>query len=99
MTRADLESWLETRRPIPPAALREHLAKSNHESPVSLPEHLADAGVTLLRRVLSHPEGGRELALDLLTADALVTYAFEAQAERDINGLTALAQRVAGADA
>lgn len=99
MTRADLESWLETRRPIPPAALREHLAKSIQESPVSLPEHLADAGVTLLRRVLSHPEGGRELALDLLTADALVTYAFEAQAELDINGLTALAQRVAGADA
>jgi hypothetical protein len=69
------------------------------DSSETLPEHLADAGVALLRRVLSHPEGGRELALDLLTADALVTYAFEAQAEIDIGGLTALAQRVAGADA
>jgi hypothetical protein len=99
VTHAELESWLEARRPVPPAKLRQHLAQLVHDVPGSLPEHLADAGVALLRRVLSHPEGGRELALDLLTADALVTYAFEAQAEIDIGGLTALAQRVAGAEA
>jgi len=36
----------------------------------------------------------RRQALDLLTADALVTYAFEAQAEADVRGLTALAERI-----
>jgi len=99
VTNAALESWLESRRPVPPARLRQHLARFAPEVPGSFPELLADAGVALLRRVLSHPEGGRELALDLLTADALVTYAFEAQAETDISGLNALAQRVAGAKA
>jgi len=101
VTDAKLESWLEARRPVPPAQLRQHLTRFAGEGPPpgSLPEHLADLGVALLRRVLSHPEGGRELALDLLTADALVTYAFEAQAEIDIAGLNALAQRVAGAEA
>ncbi len=99
MTRAELESWLEARRPVPPGALRRHLSGFVADAPVSFPEHLADAGVALLRRVLSHPQGGRELALDLLAADALVTYAFEAQAELDIDGLTALAERVAGAPA
>jgi hypothetical protein len=31
--------------------------------------------------VVGKPAGGRELALDLLAADAFATYAFEAQAE------------------
>src|SRR5439155_2684559 len=45
--------------------------------------------------VTGRPEGGRDLALDLLAADAFVTYAFEAQAEQDVRGLAALADRVA----
>jgi len=44
--------------------------------------------------VAAAPDGGRELALDLLAADALVTYAFEAQAETDVDGLIALADRL-----
>jgi hypothetical protein len=35
----------------------------------------------LLDGVVRKPQGGRELALDLLAADAFATYAFEAQAE------------------
>jgi hypothetical protein len=68
------------------------------DAPGSAPEHLADAGVALLARVLERPAGGRELALDLLAADALVTYAFEAQAEVDTAGLATLARRAAGED-
>jgi len=51
-------------------------------------------GHRLLARVTATPAGGRELALDLLAADAFVTYAFEAQAEADVDGLTDLAERV-----
>ena len=55
---------------------------------------LAAVGCELLRRVAANPGGGRELALDLLAADAFVTYAFEAQADADPAGLAALAGRV-----
>ena len=99
MTRTELAAWLDARRPAPPPALRHHLRGLVQDAPGNLPEHLADAGVVLLGRVLSHPEGGRELALDLLAADALVTYAFEAQAEFDIGGLTGLARRISEAGA
>lgn len=99
MTRADLLAWLDGRRPVPPPTLREHLRALVQDTPGNGPNHLADAGVALLARVLDRPEGGRELALDLLAADALVTYAFEAQAEVDTAGLAALARRVAGEDA
>ena len=36
------------------------------------------AALTILRPLLAHEGAGREAALDLLAADALVTYAFEA---------------------
>lgn len=39
-----------------------------------------DAAESLLRDLLARPSAGREAALDLLTVDALVTYAFEAAA-------------------
>ncbi|MDB4876246.1 MAG: hypothetical protein JWM41_2692 [Gemmatimonadetes bacterium] len=39
-----------------------------------------DAADELLRDLLSRPSAGRDSALDLLTVDALVTYAFEAAA-------------------
>jgi hypothetical protein len=40
-----------------------------------------DAAEALLRDLLSQPTAGRESALDLLTVDALATYAFEAASE------------------
>jgi hypothetical protein len=39
-----------------------------------------DAANELLSELLARPSAGRESALDLLTVDALVTYAFEAAA-------------------
>lgn len=95
-SRAEILLWLDQRRPAPPPTLRRHLLGLVQDAPGNLPDHLAEAGVALLGRVLSRPEGGRELALDLLAADALVTYAFEAQAETDTGGLSVLARRVAG---
>ena len=49
--------------------------------PDPLPESLADAGRRALERVAAHP-GDRSVALDLLAADALITLALLAEAER-----------------
>lgn len=96
MTRAEVLNWLAARRPMAPPTLVEPMTSGLEDSPASLPDHLALAGRALLERVLSRPEGGRELALDLLAADALVTYAFEAQAEVDAAALVDVAGRIAG---
>ena len=104
MTRDDVLAWLDTRRPAPPAALRARLEQvvAGETAPRStslgarLPAHLAELGRALMAQVASRPAGGRELALDLLAADALITYAFEAQAEEDVSGVARLA---AGASA
>lgn len=96
-----LSDWLDSRRPAPPPTLRAHLDRRVTTGPSgggerALPDHLAAAGSDLLERVLSRPAAGRDLALDLLAADALVTYAFEAQAEADPGRLVELARRIAG---
>ena len=90
----DVRSWLAARQPAPPDRIGAHVMSAAAEASGALAETLARAGVTLLRRVAAAPEGGRELALDLLAADALITYAFEAQAETDVDGLIALAARL-----
>ena len=94
MTRQALVAWLRSRVPAPPAGLREHLEAAARDSSEPLPEQLARMGRELLERVAREPKGGRELALDLLAADALVTYAFEAQAEVDPVELGSLAEQV-----
>jgi len=91
MTREELLRWLETRRPAPPAELRAHLESAVTDAELALPDHLAELGRRVLARVADQPSGERELALELLTADA-----FEAQAEADPAGLTSLAARIAG---
>jgi hypothetical protein len=96
VTRAEVLTWLAARRPAAPPTLVEPITRWLEDSPASLPDHLALAGRALLERVLARPEGGRELALDLLAADALVTYAFEAQAEVDAGTLVGVAERIAG---
>ena len=95
MRRGEVLAWLEARRHAPPAALGAHLGAVVTDAPEPLPEHLARLGREMLRRVARHPDGGRELVLDLLAADAFVTYAFEAQAEADVTGLASLVARVA----
>ncbi|HET9706757.1 MAG TPA: hypothetical protein VFP39_00495 [Gemmatimonadales bacterium] len=99
MTRSEVVGWLAARRPAAPPTLVDPMTRGLIDSPESLPAHLALAGRALLDRVLARPEGGRELALDLLAADALVTYAFEAQAEHDAGGLIQVAERIAGSGA
>ncbi len=99
MTRRELLEWLGTRRPVPPADLRAHLDAAVKDGAEPLPQHLARLGSELLTWVARQPTGGRELALDLLAADAFVTYAFEAQAEADVDGLARLAQAVTGGNA
>ncbi len=96
MTRSEVLKWLAARRPAAPPTLVEPMTRWLEDSPASLPDHLALAGRALLERVLARPQGGRELALDLLAADALVTYAFEAQAEVDAEVLVGVAERIAG---
>ncbi len=102
MTERDVLAWLDTRRPAPPPTLRAHLDAALTSAPgtpgargLPLPDHLALLGRTVLARVTARPGGGRELACDLLAADAFVTYAFEAQAEADVAGLARFAERVA----
>ena len=99
MTRFEVVSWLAARRPAAPPTLVEPMTRWLTDSSASLADHLALAGRTLLDRVLARPDGGRELALDLLAADALVTYACEAQAELDAGGLVGVAERIAGGGA
>jgi hypothetical protein len=74
--------WLRSRSPRPPAALSARLdavlAESLDESAERAPDILLDAGERLLAEMLRHDSTSRDSALDLLTADALVTYAFEA---------------------
>lgn len=95
MNEHEIVTWLESRRPAPPPALAAHLRRSMINADQPLADHLALLGARALQGVVSRPEGGRELALELLAADAFVTYAFEAQAEADIGALAALAERIA----
>jgi hypothetical protein len=81
MTRDQVLAWLDARRPAPPTTLRKRLHSAVDDAPLELAAHLEQISRTLLARVASKPDGGRELALDLLAADAFITYAFEAQAE------------------
>lgn len=82
-------AWLDAREePIPPL-LRERLARelerlgapAEGAADRTVHEALLVAGEALLARLLNHDRTTREAALDLLAADALVTYAFEAAAE------------------
>ena len=73
--------WLATRVPPPPEALATVIASKVDQIECdrgSLPDHLVDAAVRILKKL----GDGRESANDLLAADALITYAIEAAAER-----------------
>lgn len=61
-----------------------------HTDFAEAPRIFVDAAEALLRDLLARPSTGRDVALDLLTVDALVTYAFEAAAA-DVESLPALA--------
>lgn len=83
-----LLAWFHEESVGAPAALRARATSYLERSPVSEDPatQLAAAAGAALSATLAHP-GGRDVALDLLAADALVTLALKAQAERDPAGL------------
>lgn len=94
MSAEDLSRWLSGRKPAPPQALAQRLGEAVGDEAGAPPATLATTGALLLDRVVAAAAQDRRQALDLLAADALVTYAFEAQAEADVSGLTSLAERI-----
>ena len=86
------ESWLRQRVPDAPPELLATMIGALPDGAATEPDALAAAAVSLYRRVAAG-RGGRDDALPLLAADALLTHAFEAQAELDPAGLDGLAER------
>ena len=82
----------------PPALLDAMLAALPADAAMPVPDALA-AGAVSLYAALLDGTGGREDALPLLAADALLTHALEAQAEADPDGVAALAERMGAAGA
>lgn len=97
-----LAAWLSSRHPEAPVALRLRIAElvAAHPEWEAMPmsEALLMAGELLMKDVLVAAPRDRLAALDLLAADACVTYAFEAAADAPA-GLSAQAdaamQRIA----
>jgi len=89
---SELAGWLDAHTSRAPAALRARVREQALAADATrpLPSALADAALTVLRGVVVHP-GDRSAALDLLAADALVTLALLAQAERAPQELEAFA--------
>lgn len=77
--------WLAERRPVPPPALRSRitavLGGSLAHDATNTVDACLGAAERLVQTLLSGNSTTRDSALDLLTADALVTYAFEAAGE------------------
>jgi hypothetical protein len=102
-----LSAWLDARRPIPPAALRARidaaLGPDLHADVSDVAETFLAAGERLARSLLIEDATSRGSAPDLLAADALVTYAFEAASERPLDlstrAATAMTRIAALADA
>jgi hypothetical protein len=74
--------WLDARRPAPPPLLAERLRQLLGDGARQDAGEAADvclaAGERLLAALMRAEPASRETALNLLAADALVTYAFEA---------------------
>lgn len=78
--------WISTAKPEAPERLvtrvREVLEASSRAPQAAVADALVDAAEILLREVLEEAEGpARDKALDLLAADACVTWAFEAASD------------------
>lgn len=80
-----IAEWLAARTPQPPRALAARIGVVMGDAllldAAQAPDAFAAAGERLTAELLRRGSTTRESALDLLTADALVTYAFEAAAE------------------
>lgn len=96
-----LATWLDRHTQGAPSALRERVVAHALAEPAGvgegleeyLPGTLALAGRAALEHVAAHP-GDRSVALDLLAADALITLALLAQAQRAPDQLGAFATSI-----
>jgi uncharacterized membrane protein len=80
-----ISEWLQARQPRPPAELTEGLERAlgsalTKDSAEATAEFLS-AAERMLRGLVASGEVGRSVAADLLTIDALTTYAVESAAE------------------
>ena len=102
MTRPDVLAWLQSREPAPPPALATKLAQCVAAAPEaalvgdSVAEAVGRLGLVTLRTVVERQGVAYDTAMDLLAADAFLTYAFEAAAEGGA-GLPDLASRLLSA--
>jgi len=76
----------------PPALMDAMLAALPSGDSDSVADALAEGALGIYRGLL-HTAGGREDALPLLAADALLTHAVQAQAETDPDGMEAFDRR------
>ena len=80
-----IAEWLGTRTPAPPPTLAERvravLGPAADDDAALAAERCVDAAERLVGELLRAGRTGRASATDLLAADALVTYAFEAAAD------------------
>lgn len=89
--------WLATRTPVPPRLLSERIERALGDriglDTGTVVESFLAAADEMLRECLA-TDAQREIALDLLAVDALVTYACEAAAESP-SDLSDVAARIA----
>lgn len=101
MTRDAATAWLAARGPVPPDALRDQLLLLLDAAPDSafagdsMAVISGRLGLAVLRGVVERQKVARDAAMDLLAADAFVTYAFEA-ASQEGRDVTALARTLLG---
>lgn len=86
MSREEVLVWLAARAPAAPAGLAARLRGLVGVAPVerlggTMTQAMSGLGLYALEGSLARGETGDEVAMDLLAADAFVTYAFEAAAE------------------
>jgi len=97
--RTAFAAWLQSRRPAPPRDLAAKLAECLAAAPDallaagSLAEVAGRLGVATLRTAVARQDATEAAAMDLLAADAFVTFAFEAAAEEGAD-LGALVRRL-----
>jgi hypothetical protein len=88
-------AWLRERLPDAPPRLlsaMESALPTDASADAPVADALAEGALALYARVLQGT-GGREDALPLLAADALMTHALQAQAEADPEGIAAFTER------
>ena len=80
-----LDQWLDRRELVPPLALRRRLKVAARSTPeaaaLAVPEAALESSLELLAGLLHRADPSRSGAIELLTVDALMTYAFEGAAD------------------